>query len=252
MKENFEIEKELKFNSNLYEILSISLEEKHDIVNSKIVGNFFVSGEYKVHEISLNKEKFNFKIPYEYGISSDIDVDSIRVDITNFIYDVMDSTLYVTIAYDVVGERKDILLFDDEEDLDEFLKSREVEFVMDEMISDIEECQSQQVDEVIDELEKIIEEDKGKKEVLKKEEVSEELHVDCERNIEAAKENLLNSIKVEDDTYITYQIHIVKESDSLESILVKYNISLEELKEYNDFNSLSLGMKLIIPVIHEK
>ena len=31
MKENFEIEKELKFNNNLYEILSISLEEKHEI-----------------------------------------------------------------------------------------------------------------------------------------------------------------------------------------------------------------------------
>ena len=70
--------------------------------------------------------------------------------------------------------------------------------------------------------------------------------------MDLAKENLLNSVKVEDDTYVTYQIHIVKESDSLESILVKYNMSLDELKEYNDFNTLNLGMKLIIPIVHEK
>jgi LysM repeat protein len=72
-----------------------------------------------------------------------------------------------------------------------------------------------------------------------------------ETNMEAAKENLLNSVKVEDDNYITYQIHIVKETDSIESILVKYNMSLDELKEYNDFTNLSLGMKLIIPIVNE-
>ena len=38
-----------------------SLEEKHVVVEGKLVGNFIVSGEYKIHEISLNKEKFNFK-----------------------------------------------------------------------------------------------------------------------------------------------------------------------------------------------
>lgn len=248
MKENFEIEKELKFNSNLAEILSISLEEKHDVNDKKLVGNFIVSGEYKIHEISLNKEKFSFKIPYEHHLNGDIDKDSVNIEITNFIYDIDSENLYVTIQYDLLADRKDILLFDDEEDLDEFLKSREVEIIMDNVIDEIDVVLDKEKEEVevMKELDELIELNKNIKldEVQKKEEI-------IERNMETAKENLLNSVKVEDDNYITYQIHIVKETDSIESILVKYNMSLDELKEYNDFTNLSLGMKLIIPIVNE-
>jgi len=248
MKENYEIEKELKFNSNLAEILSISLEEKHDLVDGKLVGNFIVSGEYKIHEISLNKENFSFKIPYEHVINSDIDVNTINVDITNFIYDMDSENLYVTIHYDLIGDRKDILLFDDEEDLDEFLKSREVEVILDDVCDEIDDVlDDKEENSVIKELDEIIEENKDIEEEIDEKKVDE-----FDRNMDIAKENLLNSVKVEDDSYITYQIHIVKESDSLESILTKYKMSLDELKEYNEFNNLSLGMKLIIPVINEE
>ena len=82
--------------------------------------------------------------------------------------------------------------------------------------------------------------------------MSEVLDDYLESNIEKAKENLLNSVKVDDDSYITYQIHIVKESDSIESILVKYNMTLDELKEYNTFTNLSLGDKLIIPILNNE
>ena len=105
----------------------------------KIEGHFVVSGEYKIHEISLNKEKFNFKIPFEYEVRNDIESETINIDITNFIYDVKDNSLFVSIEYEVIGDRKDILLFDDEEDLDEFLKTREVELVMDDVIDEIDE-----------------------------------------------------------------------------------------------------------------
>ena len=245
MKENFKIEKELKFNSNIYEVLSISLEEKHSIELGKLVGNFLISGEYKIHELSLNKERFNFKIPYEHEIKSDIDENTVCVEITDFTYDVIDGFLYANIIYDVLGNRKDILLFDDEEDLDDFLKSREVELVMGEVIDEIDDVidiPNKKNDEVIVddfEVEEIKNETKQKKEEI------------SDRNIEEAKQNLLNSVKVDDDDFITYQIHIVKENDTLESILVKYNMTLEELKEYNDFSVLNLGMKLIIPVINE-
>ena len=255
MRENFEIEKELKFNNNLAEILSISLEEKHEIVDKKLVGSFLISGEYKIHEISLNKEKFNFKIPFEYEIKSDIEESSISLNITDFIYDVKDGSLFVTISYELNGDRKDILLFDDEEDLDEFLKSREVELVIDDVINDIDDSltKSDEVinenlikEEIVDEAERVDEEIKYKNDEVILTEKNED------RDIDVAKQNLLNSVKVDDDDYITYQIHIVKENDTLESILVKYNMSLDELKEYNDFNSLSLGMKLIIPIVNEK
>ena len=257
MKENFEIEKELKFKSNVAEITSISLEEKHDIKEGKMVGEFIVSGDYRIHEISLNKEKFNFKIPYEVDIKSDIDLNTLELEITNFIYDLDSSLMYVTINYLVSGDRKDILLFDDEENLEDFLKSREVEIIMDDVIDEIDEVliKEDEVDvvekekdeeiEVIKELDEIIEENKENCVMTKEDNAND-------RNIDESKEKLLNSVKVEDDTYITYKIHIVKENDSLESILVKYNMSLDELKEYNEFDILKLGDKLIIPIENER
>lgn len=266
MKENFEIEKELKFNSNLAEVLSISLEEKHEVENNKLIGHFIVSGEYKIHEISLNKEKFNFKIPYEHEITSDIDENTLNVEISNFIYDSDKESLYVTIDYEVVGDRKDILLFDDEENLEEFLKSREVEVIMDEVIDEIDESLEKNIEEikeekVIKDLEAMIEENndivvekiekKSEKESEENREVDESLEPET-RNMEDAKKELLNSVNVGDDNFITYQIHIVKETDTLETILVKYKMSLDELKEYNEFNNLSLGMKLIIPIVNEE
>lgn len=263
MKKNFEIEKELKFNTNLAEILSISLEEKHEVEENKIVGWFIVSGEYKIHEISLNKEKFSFKIPYDLDLTSDIDLDTINVEISNFIYDNDKENLFVTINYEVTGDRKDILLFDDEENLDEFLKSREVELIMDESINKIDEVikKEKSTDQIIEELDELIlknedicndsletvENDSIKQKISEDEIVLEE----NARNMEEAKKQLLNNVSVNDDNFITYQIHIVKENDSLETILSKYKVSLEELKEYNEFNSLSLGMKLIIPIINE-
>ena len=263
MKENFEIEKELKFNTNLAEILSISLEEKHEVEENKIVGWFIVSGEYKIHEISLNKEKFSFKIPYDLDLTSDIDLDTINVEISNFIYDNDKENLFVTINYEVTGDRKDILLFDDEENLDEFLKSREVELIMDESINKIDEVikKENSTDQIIEELDELIlknedicndsletvENDSIKQKISEDEIVLEE----NARNMEETKKQLLNNVSVNDDNFITYQIHIVKENDSLETILSKYKVSLEELKEYNEFNSLSLGMKLIIPIINE-
>ena len=262
MKENFEIEKELKFNTNLAEILSISLEEKHEIENNRIVGFFIVSGEYKIHEISLNKEKFSFKIPYELDLTSDIDLDTVNVEISNFIYDNDKENLFVTINYEIVGDRKDILLFDDEENLEDFLKSREVELIMDESINKIDEVikKENNDDQIIEELDELIEENNNlceeflelnKTEKIKENVLEEKVLEEDIRNMDEAKKQLLNNVSVNDDNFITYQIHIVKENDSLEMILAKYKISLEELKEYNEFNSLSLGMKLIIPIINE-
>jgi len=52
--------------------------------------------------------------------------------------------------------------------------------------------------------------------------------------------------------YVTYNVFIVREGDTIESILDKYGIELDELKKYNDLNELKLGDKLIIPNTYEK
>ena len=99
MKESFKIEKELLFKHNIKDITSISLDRDYKIDNNVVNGNFLVNGEYKVHELSLNKEKFNFKIPFKYELNNDIDSNSINVEIINFVYDYSKDELIVNIEY---------------------------------------------------------------------------------------------------------------------------------------------------------
>lgn len=252
MKENYLIEKEIKFSNNIAEIISISLEEKHEFKDNKVEGNFIVSGEYKIHEISLNKEKFSYKIPFSQEIKNDIDPETLELEITNFVYDSDNDNLYVTINYLITGDRKDILLFDDEEDLDEFLKSREVDLVIDDINNDIDNCLEKQEERVVIEgSEKNSEENlEEKREVKEVEPIVEEDKIN-DRDIDQSKEELLKNVNVDDDNYITYKVHIVKQEDTEEAIMLKYNITMDDLKEYNNYTNLSLGDKLIIPVVNE-
>jgi len=57
---------------------------------------------------------------------------------------------------------------------------------------------------------------------------------------------------MEDDTYVTYHVHIVREGDTLESIAMKYNVPVELIKEYNHFEALELKSKLIIPAADDE
>ena len=50
---------------------------------------------------------------------------------------------------------------------------------------------------------------------------------------------------------MTYHIHEMKETDTVESICLKYNTSDSILGEYNDLSTLTLGDKIIIPEINE-
>ena len=54
------------------------------------------------------------------------------------------------------------------------------------------------------------------------------------------------------DEYITYHVHVVTNSDSVESIMKMYNANLDTLKEYNDIKELKVGDKVIIPFIADE
>ena len=78
MKETKKIEKELLFKTNIKDITSISLDSDYKVKDNELIGTFIVSGDYKMHEISLNREKFDFKIPFKENIENDIDIDTIK------------------------------------------------------------------------------------------------------------------------------------------------------------------------------
>ena len=55
--------KDIKFNTKLSEITSISLEHDLKLEDLSVAGEFIIKGNYKINDISINKEEFNFKVP---------------------------------------------------------------------------------------------------------------------------------------------------------------------------------------------
>ena len=49
-----------------------------------------------------------------------------------------------------------------------------------------------------------------------------------------------------------YKVYMVREEDSLESILAKYKTTKEELEKYNNLKEMKKGDKLIIPAIESE
>lgn len=57
------------------------------------------------------------------------------------------------------------------------------------------------------------------------------------------------TIKIDnsEETYKSYTVYIVREGDTIEQILSKYEITKETLEDYNDLTEIKLGDKIIIP-----
>lgn len=60
-------------------------------------------------------------------------------------------------------------------------------------------------------------------------------------------EGLFSNLNSYSETYKSYKIYIVRDGDSIETILEKYSISKDKLEEYNDLKELKIGDKIIIP-----
>lgn len=217
MNEAHVLDKEFLFKSSIYEITSISIEDNHDINGSKIEGEFIISGDYRLHEISINKEDFCFKLPYTHELPSNINLDTVELEITDFNYEFNNNDeLKVHVEYILTAE-EGIKLFESEAELNKFLDNNDAEII------DLKESARTQNEVLLPET---------------REEVETPSKID---------ENMILGSINEEEKYVKYHIHTVTMNDSIESITKEYNISLNTLKKYNTFENLELNMKLLIP-----
>ena len=79
------------------------------------------------------------------------------------------------------------------------------------------------------------------KEIEEVEEVKNE-----ERLLEKEIGDVFDNITLE-ESFRTYKVYIVRENDTLDSILEKFNVTKEELDPYNDLSKVTVGLKIIIP-----
>ena len=209
MKNVIPFTKEIKFDNNISEITSISLEENYNATSDTIDGEFIISGYYKSHELSINKESFEYKLPFSVDLTEKIIPDTLDFEITDFSYDILnDNTLKVNI---------------------EFKFDAELDEVREELYTEVEEYINESIEE--------------KNEV---EENIPEMNI-VEDRIDVEDENtIIDMVNEDDDEYMTYHIHMIKESETIESICALYNSNTNLLSEYNDLSEFKVGEKLIV------
>ena len=229
MKQIIPFKKELPFKTKVSEITSISLERELEVLDDGIVsGVFHITGDYKMNEGSINREKYSFDLPFDITLDPRYDINTVNADIEDFYYDVInEDTLKVNID-----------LFIEAEYLPEEPKIVEEVDVTEEKTDDMRTNEEEREDIV----EEDIKEDIPQVEEVKVTEVNDE---DRDDTVDIGKDLFSNLDNTE--TYTTYYVYIVKDDDTVEKILTKYDIAKEDFENYNDINNIKAGDKVIIP-----
>ena len=285
----------LEFNTDVREITAISLEHEIKKYPDMISGVFYISGEYKITDGQLDKEKFNFELPFDIALTNNYNLDSLLVDIDDFRYDIVsDKNLKVNIDLYVDGEEiepplprntytEELIKDYDTKDIRDLTKDILKTIPIEKQEYEKSTCNEPELDEFTE----YKENDEGKsnenkenntveetreevvvperidllKDMLtnnKEETMSEELNLNINNNNDNNNndnKNISNNIftpNKEEDKYVTYRVYKVLETDTLDSILTKYNITKEMLTDYNNIENITPGDKLIIPTINEK
>ena len=221
MKQIIPFKKDIILKTRIAEMTSITLEHTLELDDDIISGELILTGDYKMTEASIQKEEFEYRLPFEITLTDNYDKDTFSVEVEDFYYEIVNS--------DVLRINVELLITGEEE--------------IDDITDIIEEDFSEDIDILEDEL---IESNRG--DIKEDEEEDEE---DEDDNIMVTGEKirtLFDSLDDADDSFASYNVHIMREEDTLESITMKYKVTKEELKDYNDIDHITLGAKIIVPV----
>ena len=236
MKMNIPYEKEIVFNTKIADITSISLEYEANVLDEDIEGEFIISGDYKIHELSVNKEPFKYRIPFNVSLTDDIIRDSIKYDINNFTYEVIDDdTLKVNIEfgidYEVVKDKiakeenkeievKEAVTFNKDYEDNKDTKERETKATIElnNLLDDIE-------------LNNEISDNKLKDNTNIKDNAVADNNIEVKaknttENLTTNdnKEVVLNNVNNALNTYVTYHIHVLSDGEDINTIINKYSL----------------------------
>ena len=220
MKKKITFEKSIEFPTMIGEITEISLNQELKFTDeSNVEGDLLLTGKYKMTEASRLEEDFDYKIPCEIALTEKLDLNTTNIEISDFYYEIENENIIIC-HIELLVEGLEIL---------------EEENVVLERECDGDKIEENEIDipSVSDKAEMEIENEK----------VSEEKS--------EAINSLFSHLDDENDKYGTFIVYIVRQNETINSILEKYNTTIEELEKYNDLKEINLGTKLIIPLLNE-
>lgn len=241
MKKIIPFEKELVFKTKVCEITAISIEHNYKMEDDDLItGKFIISGEYKMTEGSINREKFEYAIPFDIALDSRYDTNNMVVDIDDFNYSVINNDiLKVKITLYIEGDlvkTEEVPLKEVKENVKEVMKEEEPEIVNSIIYNKKEEKELK---------EEVRESGEEEKEVqLNVENVN--INNNVNDSVSEIKNSLFDNLD-SGETYSTYHVYIVKEDDTIDKIMTKYNVNKDDLADYNDLSDIKPGDKIIIP-----
>lgn len=214
MKKKVTFEKDIEFPTMIGEICEISLDKNLKFTDeSSVEGHLLLTGKYKMTEASRLEEDFNYEIPCEIALTEKLDLNTTNIEISDFYYEIKDeNTLICHIELTVEG-----------------LELLEEDVVLE------RECDGDKVEEKEIEI-PVIEEEKKEEEI--EEDTGETIN------------SLFSNLDDENDTYGTFVVYMVRQNETINTIIEKYNTTIEELEKYNDLKEINIGTKLIIPIIN--
>ncbi len=232
MKKTVNFTKEIDLKTMVSQITKISLEHTLKAGDDNDISGFFIiDGKYKMTPASQIDEEFSYKIPVDIEIDSKYDISNISFDIDDFTYEIIgDDKIKLDIVLSIDNlEQKDNIIesieFDDDNREDDLFfettDEQDLEIPTDDDITESDYSTLDNIDEDIDD---------------KNNGMSNDIN-----------NSLFSSFKDNTETFKTYYVYILKEDDTINSVIQKYNIDKESLEEYNDLSNITTGSKIIIP-----
>ena len=247
MKTIIPYEHDIKFDTKIAEITSISLEHEDKLTDNEIMGDFIISGDYKVHAISVNREEFKYRLPFSIELADNLIRDSINYDVSDFTYDIKDNNI-LTVKIEMTLNAEEV-----EEPIPEIVEEPLTisEPVIDTLPRGSEDISVNVNPELDAELNSMINAQKETNVMPIND--SEITNTENSNNItDASKDIIMNNVTNTANTYITYNVYIVKDNDTIDSICDTYKVSKDLLQEYNDIHDIKIGDKLLIPELKDE
>ena len=215
MKKMVPFTKQIHFKTMIAEVTDIEVTHNLEIKeDNTIEGDILVDGRYKIHEASQLEEKFHYNLPFTIEVDSKYDISKASIAISDFYFEIIN-----------------------EEDL-----KINVEL------------------EIYDVDEKKVEVGTNKNNTtLDSEKINFKI-TDANINTNTSTSNTTNTNKnyntifdtiSGDETFVTYYVYIVRETDTIETILDKYHVTREDLSLYNNLDDIKIGTKVIVPCHNE-
>lgn len=270
MKKVIPFSKTVHFKTMIAEVTDIEVKHTLKVTdNQTIEGDILVDGTYKMTEASQLEEEFHYTLPFTIEVDDKYDIQSADIGIHDFYFEIINEEdlkvnveLEITQVEEKEKEEEDLIEEAIVEEVDSFQTESEEQEEEEEILEERAEVEAETVDHQEDEA-KFLELEQVPKKIEILDEMNpkgtntksvENISVEVSETKEETTSNSVSSIFSsinQEETFVTYYVYIVREQDTVESIIEKYQTTREALSAYNDLAGVKAGSKVIIPCSHE-